>query len=63
MSSIRELSIQETKQVAGGPVALIPVVLNLAARVVTNQLVQHAIRSAALVGSTYKAAESLSESD
>ena len=61
MSNIRELSVEETKHVAGGPAALLPVIANLAMRVITNQLAKHAVRSTGLVGATYKAADSLSD--
>jgi hypothetical protein len=54
-SRIRELSVQETQAVAGGPLPLVGVVLNLAARVVVNQLARHFIRNAGLVASTYSA--------
>jgi len=59
-TQIRELTIEETQQVAGGPIPLVALGLNLLARVVTNQLAQHAIRSAGLVAATYGTGKYLS---
>ena len=60
VDKIRELSLEETKAVAGGPLPLVGLALNLATRIVTNQLGQHAIRSAGLVAASYGTAKYLS---
>jgi hypothetical protein len=52
-TDIRELTFEETRQVAGGLLPVIALGLNLLGRVVVHQLAQHAIRSAGLVGASY----------
>ena len=60
-SKMRELSVQETRAVAGGPLPLIGLALNLAARVVVSQLGQHFIRSGSLIASSYATAQFLDD--
>jgi hypothetical protein len=54
---VRELTAREAAMVAGGPLPVAGLVLNLAARFVTSQLARHFIRNAGLAVSSYGAAE------